>query len=218
MTFGASDDNGGTGMNFDNHDKRIRYYELMLEGELDNIPRYKLPDGYRFVFYKEGDARAWIDIEVSAKELSDRKEGERVFEKYYGAHKSELPRRMVFIETDKGEKVATAAAFYDVFGYDTSGDGWLYWVAVRREHQGKGLSKPLISHTLEILRSLGYTHAKIHTQTTTWLACRIYLDFGFRPILQNAVSSKAGWEIVNALTEHPALKEFRKAELSEILA
>lgn len=136
--------------------------------------------------------------------------------KYYGSHENELSERMVFIENSRGEKVATATAFYDIYGRDVSGDGWLHWVAVRRDHQGNGLAKPLIAHTLEIMRSLGYRRAKIPTQTTTWLACKIYLDFGFAPVPKNAVRSKAGWEIIKALTEHPALESFRKADIKEI--
>ena len=44
---------------FDNHDERIKYYELMLERSLDNIPEYVLPHGYRFVLYRTGDAEGW---------------------------------------------------------------------------------------------------------------------------------------------------------------
>lgn len=57
-------------------------------------------------------------------------------------------------------------------------DGWLHWVAVRREYQGKGLAKPLIYHTLQIMRNLGYPAAKVHTQTTGWYVKYIWiLDF-----------------------------------------
>ena len=96
-------------------------------------------------------------------------------------------------------------------GEDRSGDGWLHWVAVRREEQGRGLSKPLIAYTLSRLRELGYTHAKIPTQTNTWLACKIYLDFGFRPVPENAVESRLGWQILKRLTGHPALAQFAAA-------
>lgn len=204
-------------MIFDNHDERIRYCELLLSGNIDSIPHYELPDGYRFVMYRLGNEADWINIEISAKELRDEKQGAEVWEKYYGGHENELAERMVFIENSRGEKVATATAFYDIYGRDASGDGWLHWVAVRRDNQGKGLAKPLISRTLGVMRSLGYHRAKIPTQTTTWLACKIYLDFGFMPVPENAVHSKAGWEIIKALTDHPALECFRKADITEII-
>ncbi|WP_330699300.1 GNAT family N-acetyltransferase [uncultured Acetatifactor sp.] len=97
--------------------------------------------------------------------------------KYYGGREDTLPGRMVFIETADGEKAATATAYHDITGRDKSGSGWLHWVAVRRERQGKGLAKPLILHVLGIMRNLGHTHAKIPTQTTTWLSsytCEIF--------------------------------------------
>ena len=203
---------------FDNHDPRIRYYELLLHRtDLEGLPEYALPEGYQFVSYRPGDRDAWIDIERSAKEFDSYGQGLDAWTRYYGNKEHELLDRMVFIESDKGEKVATATAFYDVTGRDTSGAGWLHWVAVKRSHQGKGLSKPLIRHTLEIMKKHGYTQAKIPTQTTTWLACKIYLDFGFVPIPKNAVNSREGWRIVKALTDHPALVGFDAASIHEIM-
>lgn len=200
----------------DNHDPRIRYIPLMLERDLENLPQYPLPQGYRFVFYAPGDRESWIAIEQSAKELESVGQGLEVWERYYGAHEHELPDRMVFIETSGGEKIATATAFFDVFGNDISGDGWLHWVAVKREYQRRGLSKPLIAFTLRRLRELGYSRAKIPTQTNTWLACRIYLDFGFRPTARSAQENRTGWEIVKSITNHPALAVFKAAAQSEV--
>lgn len=191
----------------------------MLErNNLEDIPTFPLPDGYKFVLYKSGDRDAWIDIEKSAKEFRTYEDGLKSWNEYFGGKDGELVQRMVFIETDGGEKVATATAYYDIYGRDSSGAGWLHWVSVRREFQGKGLSKPLISHTLEVMRSLGYSHAKIPTQTTSWVACKVYLDFGFTPIPRNAERNRDGWRIVKALTNHPALAKFTPADLKEILA
>ena len=217
--FGIKSELGGTGMEirFDNHDERIKYYELMLERKLCNLPHFPLPEGYRFVFFRPGDRDQWIDIEKSAKEFKTYEAGLESWNKYYGDKEDELKKRMVFIENADGRKVATATAFYDIRGIDKSGDGWLHWVSVRREYQGRGLAKPLISHVLEIIRGLGYTRAKIPTQTTTWLACKVYLDLGFRPIPENAVHSRNGWRIVKALTDHEALADFEPAALGEIL-
>ncbi len=202
---------------FDNHDERIRYYELMLERDLEGILYFPLPEGYRYVFYQDGDRDHWIDIEKSAKEFTSYEQGLEAWNKYYGGRENTLTNRMVFIEDAEGRKAATATAYYDVRKIDRSGDGWLHWVAVRREYQGQGLAKPLITHVLDIMRKLGYTHAKIPTQTTTWLACKIYLDLGFRPIPQNAVHSRDGWRIVKALTNHAALEMFDAAKADEII-
>lgn len=205
-------------MTFDNHDERIRYFELLLESDLDHIPAFSLPDGFHFVFYQPGDREAWIEIERSAKELASYEQGVEVWNKYFGNYEDLLEKRMVFIENQDGLKVATATAFFDITGRDQSGSGWLHWVAVRREFQRRGLSKPLVSYVLGVMRELGYTHGKIPTQTTSWVACKVYLDLGFRPIPKNAVNSRDGWRIVKALTNHPALEAFEPAAPEEILA
>lgn len=203
---------------FDNHDNRIKYYELLLKrDDLDDLPEYKLPEGYRFTFYQSGDRDDWIEIEKSAKEFETYEQGLESWNRFYEGKDDELTRRMVFVETENGEKVATASAFYDIYGRDKSGAGWLHWVAVKRKYQGKGLSKPLIGYVLNVMKNLGYTHAKIPTQTTTWLACKIYLDLGFVPVPQNAINSRDGWRIIKTLTDHPVLAAFDRADIEEIL-
>ncbi len=205
-------------MKFDNHDARIRHYELLLERDLDSLPVFPLPDGYRFAFYRPGDRDIWIDIEKSAKEFATWEQGLAAWEMYYASNEASLCGRMVFVENAAGEKVATATAYIDTTGQDQSGSGWLHWVAVRREYQGRGLSKPLIAYVLGVMRALGHTHGKLPTQTTSWLACKVYLDLGFRPIPRNAVNSRDGWRIVRTLTDHPALADFEPVSLDEILA
>lgn len=204
-------------MQFDNHDERIKYYELLLQRELAGIPVYPLPDGYRFVFYRPGDRDIWIDIETSAREFTGYDQGLASWNRYYQGKDEELVHRMVFIENESGERVATATAFYNIYKEDPDGAGWLHWVAVRRDYQGLGLSKPLITHVLGIMVSLGYTKAKIPTQTNTWLACKVYLDLGFRPIPANAYHSREGWQIIKTLTHHPALEEFTEISPADIL-
>lgn len=207
----------GINIVFDNNDKRIKHYELLLEGSLDNLSEYSLPYGYHFEFYKDGDRDAWIEIEKSAKEFSSYDEGLAAWNRYYSGRGSELHNRMVFVVNESGEKVATATAFYDINGKDKSGAGWLHWVAVKREYQGKGLSKPLITYVLNVMKALGYNNAKIPTQTNTWLAVKVYLDLGFRPIPENAVHSYMGWRIIKTLTKHKALNDFDSIDEEAIL-
>ena len=203
---------------YDNHDSRIRYVHLTMErADLENIPHYDLPDGYRFVFYQPGDRDHWIAIEQSAKELHSFEQGTEVWQQYYGGVEDTLHNRMLFIENEQGEKVATATAYYDANGELPPERGQVHWVAVRRDHQGKGLARPLIAQTLKVMKERGHTEAILHTQTTTWVAVRLYLQFGFRPMAENAVSSRDGWRIIRALTGHPALDDFDAASEAEIL-
>ena len=79
------------------------------------------------------------------------------------------------------------------------------------------MSKPLIGYVLNVMKDLGYIHAKIPTQTTTWLACKIYLDFGFVPVPQNEVNSHDGGRIIKTLTNHSVLEEFDCVGVEAIL-
>lgn len=95
--------------------------------------------------------------------------------------------------------------------------GWLHWVSVSRDAQGKGLSRPLIAHTLHRLQALGYKELFVPTQTTTWVAAKLYLDFGFRPVPENLEEDHFGWRMLKTLTDHPALKELEPVEVDELL-
>lgn len=204
-----------SGRDLDNNDSALKYYELILENNHpENIIRYSLPEGYRFVNYAPGDREAWLEIETSAREFVTFREGMESWEKYYGGHEQELTDRMYFVETAEGKKVGTATAYYEP--EDRSGAGWLHWVAIHRDYQGKGLARPLISQTLFRLVQLGYSSVRIPTQTNTWLAASIYLDFGFRPFLPNLKENMEGYRILKTITGHPALEGIQETEPENI--
>lgn len=184
-------------INYDNHDSRIPFVDLLMECELtEAIPSYELPEGYRFAFYQPGDRDAWIAVEQSAKELKSFEQGVEVWQQYYGKVESQMHDRMLFIVNPEGEKVATATAYPT----DEPGLGQVHWVAVKREEQGKGLARPLIAKVLEVLAGHGCQRAFLHTQTVTWVAVRLYQQFGFRPTAESAEKHAEGWRIIRELT------------------
>ena len=87
---------------FDNLDERIRYYELLLERNLKNLPEYPLPPGYRFVFYRPGDRDSWIAIEQSAKEFSTCQQGLEAWGRYFGGYEDILPTLTLSAEIPQG--------------------------------------------------------------------------------------------------------------------
>ncbi|HIS27678.1 MAG TPA: GNAT family N-acetyltransferase [Candidatus Pullilachnospira intestinigallinarum] len=199
----------------DNNDSALKYYELILENNHpENFRSLPLPEGFHFTTYEPRDEEAWISIETSAREFVTRKEGLEAWQRYYGGREKELPGRMFFIETKAGNKVATATAYYEPA--DSSKAGWLHWVAVRREYQGRGLARPLIAQALTRLAQLGYSSVKIPTQTNTWLAASLYLDFGFHPFGPNREENMEGYRILKTLTNHPALKDIEPADPADL--
>ena len=197
---------------FGNNDRRIPYYKLRLEQSLDDIKEKDLPSEYHYENYTPGDKAAWIAIEKSAKEFTTDEAGDAAWSKYFASHEKELGNRMFFVADSSGRKLATASAYFDIYTGDDRETGWLHWVAVHSDAQGKGLSKPLITHVLAHMKKLGYKRAVIPTQTNTWLACKLYLDLGFVPTKENAQSSRMGWRIIRTLTDHPALDEFEPVD------
>ena len=194
-------------------ERRLKYVDLVLEKDLDSIEEYKLPDGYKFVMFNDGDEKDWVNIEMSSGEFLTFEEGMDVFNKYYGSCYDELKNLCLFIENDKGEKIGTSTAFYlDEKIDDITGN--VHWVSIKEEYQGKGLSKPLICETLKLLKKLGHKKTLLHTQTHTWLAVKVYLDMGFIPYKEE--SSGLGWKIIKRLTNHDTLNNISDIEIDDM--
>lgn len=188
----------------DTIEKTLEYHPLIMTlDNLDKVDKYELPFGYKFVFWQsDEDIESWINIHLCTGEFAGRQEAEETFHDFYDRFYDELSERCFFIANDNGEKVATATVSpTKEFGYDCVVD----WLAVSKRYQGKKLSRPLICQTLFLARTLGYDKIALHTQTHTWLAAKLYLDFGFTPY---NIQDMRGWRILKTLTNHPALKEF----------
>ena len=195
-------------------DRTLKYVDLYLvNNDLDNIKEYQLPKGYKFVSFTDGDEKYWVEIELSSGEFLTKQEGEQEFQEYYANHYKELKERCIFIENEQGEKVATATAFYLESPIDDiTGD--FHWLAIKKEYQGKHLSKPLIREALKKMRKLGHKKTILHTQTHTWLAVKLYLDMGFEPY--EIKESYIGWQIIKKLTNHEKLSNISDIEINDM--
>lgn len=194
----------------DTINRTLKYVDLYLvHNDLDNIIDYKLPDGYRFVYFKDGDEKSWVEIEMSAGEFLTFEEGMEAFNHYYKEHYEELEKLCIFIENKNGDKVATSTAFYlDIPENDITGN--VHWVSIKKDYQGKHLSKPLIAETLKQMRRLGHKKTMLHTQTHTWLAVKVYMDMGFEP--HRIEENYLGWQIIKKLTAHKKLQNIEDME------
>lgn len=95
------------------------------------------------------------------------------------------------------------------YGYTGAVD----WVAIKRAYQGRKLSRPLITKILQIASKLGRKGIVLHTQTTTWLATKLYLDFGFNVLNKE---EKIGWSILKTLTNYSKSSEYKLLEKEDI--
>ncbi|MBR3890884.1 MAG: GNAT family N-acetyltransferase [Bacilli bacterium] len=184
-------------------EKTLEYHELLMS--MNDIDKYikdvSLPKGYTFTFYNgEEDILEWAKIHLSSGEFTSYNRAVNYFEIFFKEFEDELHKRCFFIEYNK-EKIATATIS------PTSENGYtclIDWLAIKKDHQGKGLSKALIYKCLEVARNLGNTSILLHTQTHTWLAAKLYLDVGFTPY--NIEENIKGWQILKTITNHKSLE------------
>lgn len=173
---------------WDNSVKKIHL--AMALDSLSEIEEFPLPQGYGMRFFRPGDEAHWARIELSAGESGDEQSILYKFRRDF-SQPQELERRMLFL-TENGQPFATATAWFE-----DAQTGHLHYVAVDAAHQGRGLSKPLVSLALRRMAELGHRRAVLTTQTLSWAAIRLYARFGFHPIsrfLQE--DEEEGWRIV----------------------
>ena len=186
-------------------DHTIPYIGLAMRLEsLSDLAEFILPEQYGWRFFRPGDVAEWARIEISAGEFKAEEQAVAGFRKYFPVDDG-LDRRMLFL-TDGGAPFATAAAWYDDDGGPEGTVGRLHWVGIDEAHQRRGLSYPLVSLTLRVMRELGHTSAFLTTQTTSWPAIKVYRRFGFAPMIRQEAEIE-GWRIVSEKTGIPFLRD-----------
>ena len=181
----------------------MKYVSLvMIRKNLDGVPAVPLPEGYSFREFQAEDAPVWADIETSVGEFSDTEKALKRFSEEFGPDVEEMTHRCLFLMTGEGQAVGTMTAWYS--RSFLSGDyGRVHWVAVRPELQGRGLGKALLSRGLRLM-ARWHNKAYLTTQTTSWVAVRMYLAFDFIPFITK-VEEEEGWTLLKKQFEHPAL-------------
>ena len=162
-------------------DKTLPYAKLMMVRKAGTpIPVFPLPDGYKYVFYKDGDDVDWARIETSVDEFSSEFAALLRFKEDFLPYADELYRRLLFIETGDGKKIATANAWWSFV--DDERRAWLHWVSVEAGYQGLGLGKAIVSRITQLLEEIeGDVDFYLSTQTWSYKAIDIYKKCGYEP-------------------------------------
>ena len=185
----------------------------MKYDNISDYKKYELPEGFHYEFFKPGDEEEWVNIHIESGEFTSVEMGLKHFHDFYDSFIEELPKRCVFIIDSKTrEKVGTATISLlnePEYGYNGAVD----WVAIKKKYQGKHLAKPLISKFMEIANEVGHSKLILHTQTNTWLAGKLYLDYGYEILNKE---EHLGWSILKTLTNHPKLSEYDTLAQEEI--
>lgn len=175
---------------------------VMVRDHMDHLPSFSCPDGYRIrTFVRDrGDERRWAEIESAAGEFPDQQQALRRFDEDFGQSLGGLEDRCFILEDARGDAIGTATAWYGrVAGEER---GRVHWVGIVPDHQGRGLSKPLLS---AVMARLAEHHQKAYlsTRTTNYRAVNLYLAYDFVPYLTDG-SSEEGWSMM----EHVLHRKF----------
>ena len=160
-------------------DKSVPYVSfLMLRKKGAPAPVYNLPDGFKFTLYKPGDEKSWAEIETSVLEFDKEADALEYFGEAFAPYVKDIEKRCLFIENDKGEKIATTTAWWCCPAKRCIPR--VHWVAVKPEYQGLGLGKAIMSECTRLMLELdGDCDFFLSTQTWSHRAVKIYEKFGY---------------------------------------
>jgi len=161
----------------------------MLLGNLHDTPQFALPPSFTIRYYHAGDAETWVAIQREADPHHVINRG--LFEREFGGDESALSRRQCFLCNTTGQAIGTATAWFND-NYDGRPCGRVHWLAIVPGSQGRGLAKPLLSAVCNRLRELGHSRTYLITETVRIPAIRLYLKFGFVPVIRDA-SDLSAW-------------------------
>ncbi len=177
----------------------------MVRDDIDNVPILDLPAGYAFRNFQLGDEFTWTEIQRASDPFNVIDDG--LFEREYGSAIDALPARMWFVMTEEGEAIGTISSWWE-HGPERPGDrGRIHWVAVRPDHQRRGISKPMMTKALTEMAE-HHAGAVLGTSSGRPWAVKVYLDFGFRPDPADLSDPRKlhAWHDVQEVIDHPALR------------
>ncbi|SFL11307.1 Acetyltransferase (GNAT) family protein [Paenibacillus sp. 1_12] len=160
-------------------DKSVPHYDVIMKRSAGiPLPDTILPEGYTFAWYIPGKEEQWAEIEASVGEFENTEQGLNYFRDEYLPFGDELKRRLLFIQNEDSKEVGTITSWWNLTGERR--DPSIHWFAVKKEYQGIGLGKALISKCLHQLLLLeGDIDIFLHTQTWSYKAIGLYLKTGF---------------------------------------
>ena len=162
-------------------DKSVPYAGLFMCRKAGTpIPDFPLPDGFRFTFFRDGEALDWARIETSVLEFSSEFAALLFFKESFDPYVDELYRRCLFVENGNGEKVATATAWWSFI--EGQRRPWIQWIGTAPAYQGLGIGKAVIARVTGLVTELeGDVDIHLKTQTWSYKAIELYKACGFEP-------------------------------------
>ncbi|MBR6790216.1 MAG: GNAT family N-acetyltransferase [Oscillospiraceae bacterium] len=181
---------------------------FMVCRKADPAAAGELPEGFFFDTCRPGELDIWkafpFDTPEEANEYKPYMDG--YFDRVYAPKAEEFFARCIFVRNERGEPAATAF-LWDAYGKVPT----LHWVKTRKEYENRGIGRALLAKLL--LDENAPKTVCLHTQPGSFRAIKLYTDFGFAFITDEAVGPRH-----NDLQESlPYLKKAMPAETYEAL-
>jgi GNAT superfamily N-acetyltransferase len=182
----------------------------MVRKDLERVPEFALPARFSLRWYRPGDEAHWRRIHWLADR--DNEITPALFGQRFGSDSALLARRQCYLLDAGGEAIGTATAWFND-NFEGARFGRVHYVAIVPEYQGRGLSRPLMTAICQRLRELGHYRAYLTTAPTRLPAIKLYLRFGFLPLVRSAEEAAAWRGICPQQPEATAgLPPFGKAQ------
>ena len=156
---------------------------IMIKYDVENYPRFELPEGFYITGYKPGFEKQWAEIEYVQQCMESEAQAEEIFRREFMSKPEWLYDRCLFVVDGKRDRVAAVTSLWLGQLSETEPlHARVHWVATREEYQGMGLIKAIFTHILELYRKLGDKgYIYLTTQSQSYVAINIYRKFGFVP-------------------------------------
>lgn len=176
----------------------------MVRQNLEKIPYFDLPRGYRFRTYANGDEDRWTGLQKAAEPFLT--VSDDLFVRQFPQNQAALTDRMFFVEDAAGDVVGSITAWWKSDWNDPANPGRIHWVVVHPTHQRQGLSKPMMTHAMQRLAQ-SHTSAMLGTSSARLWAVKVYLDFGFGPDKTELADPQilGAWRDIQGRLRHPGL-------------
>jgi GNAT superfamily N-acetyltransferase len=168
----------------------------MTRANLDDLPAFVMPDGFSLRWYRPGDEARWLRIHLAADHFNQFTLNTlKLFRAQFGLDEVLLSRRQCYLLNPLAEVVGTGTAW---FNDDFEGARWgrVHWMAIAPEFQGRGLGRVLLTAICQRLRELDHERAYLTTSTARVPAIRLYLKFGFEPLVRNGKDERAWRDLI----------------------
>jgi len=180
----------------------------MVREHLRDFPHYELPAGYRFRDYQPGDDAVWTALNQAAEPFFEVKPD--LWQRQFGNDEDALLGRMFFVMSAQDEVAGSITAWWERDRTNPNERGRIHWVMVHPAHQGRGISKAMMTRAMHRLAE-SHSTAMLGTSAGRVRAVKVYLDFGFLPDAAEAAAKPAvlaAWQQVQQYLGHPALAQW----------